>query len=104
MTKNSFAVEVTFNKSARTMLFKGKCESFKPLYKYLNILTLPENIKHSQGKFRWKLVNSEQPKCLKEIFPLEIDEAINNPNNKMIIPYRRTIIGKRSLSYEGFEM
>ena len=69
------------------------------LYKYLNILPLPEDVKHNQGKFMWKLVNNEQPKCLKEKFPLKINEAINNPNNnKMIIPYRRTTIGKRFLS------
>ena len=87
------------NKSSRTMLFKGKYESTKPLYKYLNILPLPEDVKHNQGKFMWKLVNNEQPKCLKEKFPLKINEAINNPNNnKMIIPYRRTTIGKRFLS------
>ena len=50
----------------------------------------------------WKLVNNQQPKCLKEKFPLKNNEAINNPSsNKMIIPYRRTTIGKRSLSYEG---
>ena len=47
----------------------------------------------------WKLVNNEQPKCLKEKFPLKINEAINNlNNNKMIIPYRKTTIGKRFLS------
>ena len=70
------------------MLFKGKYESSKPLYKYLNILPLPENIKHNQGTFMWKLVNNQQPKCVKEKFPLKINEAIiNNPsNNKMIIP------------------
>ena len=60
------------DKSSRTMLLKGKYESSKPLYKYLNILPLPENIKHNQGKFMWKLVNNQQPKCLKEKLPLKI--------------------------------
>ena len=93
------------DKSSRTMLFKGKYESSKPLYKYLNILPLPENIKHKQGKFMWKLVNNQQPKCLKEKLPLKIIEVVNNPNNnKMITLYRRTTIGKRSLSCEGYKM
>ena len=54
----------------------------------------------------WKLVNNQQPKCLKEKFPLKINEAIiNNPNNnKMIILHRRNTTGKRSLSYEGYEL
>ena len=53
----------------------------------------------------WKLVNNQQPKCLKEKFPLKNNEAINNPSsNKMIITYRRTTIGKRSLSYEGYKL
>ena len=53
----------------------------------------------------WKLVNNQQPKCLKEKFPLKNNEAINNPSsNKMIIPYRRITIGKRSLSYEGYKL
>ena len=75
-------MEKILNKSACTMLFKGKYESFKPLYKYLNILPHHENIKH---KFMWKIFNNQQPKCLKEKFPLKINEAIiNNPNNNKI--------------------
>ena len=80
-------MEKILYKSARTILFKIKYESSKPLYKYLNILPLPENIKHNQSKFMWKLVNNQQSKCLKEKFPLKI-------NGAMIIPYRRTTIGK----------
>ena len=98
-------IKEILNKSARTALFKGKYESSKPLYKYLKILPLTETIKHNQGKFLWKPVNNQQPKCLQEKFPLKINEAINNPNNnKMIIPYRKTTTGKRSLSYEGYKL
>ena len=53
----------------------------------------------------WKLVNNQQPKFLKEKLPLKINEAIYNPkNNKMIMLYRESIIGKRSLSYKGYKM
>ena len=102
---NLTKMEKILNKSSCTMLFKGKYESSKPLYKCLNILPLPGNIRHNQDKFMRKLVNNQEPKCVKEKFPFKINEAINNPNNnKMIIPYRRTTIGKRSLSYKGYKL
>ena len=43
------------HKSIRTMLFKNKFESVKPLYKYLNILSLNNTIKLMRGKFMWEL-------------------------------------------------
>ena len=102
---NPTKLEKILNKSAPTILSKGKYESSRSLYKYLNILLLPENIKYNQNKFMWKLVNNQQPKFLKEKLPLKINEAINNPkNNKMIILYRESTIGKRSLSYKGYKM
>ena len=85
---NLTKIEKILNKSSCTMLFKGKYDSFKPLYKCLNLLPLPGNIRHNQSKFMSKLVNNQQPKCVKEKFPFTINEAINNPNNnKMITPY-----------------
>ena len=102
---NLTKMEKILNKSSCTMLFKGKYDSFKPLYKCLSILPLPGNIRHNQGKFMSKLVSNQQPKCVKEKFPFTINEAINNSsNNKMITPYRRTTTGKRSLSYEGYKL
>ena len=59
----------------------------------------------TQGTFLWKLISNQQPKCFKEKFPLKINEAINNANNnKIIILYKRTTIGKRPLSYKWYKM
>ena len=47
------------------MLFKNKFELVKPLYKYLNILSLNSTMKLMRGKFMWKLINKEHPISIK---------------------------------------
>ena len=89
-------------RSIHTMLFKDKYNSVKPFYGYLNILPLSDNIKLLQGKYKmWNLFNSNLPKPLTEHFPLKYNEAINNQQNRLIIPYHRTSIGKKSLLHSG---
>ena len=101
-------INLSIKRSIRTILFKDKLdsvklcyESVKPYYEYLNILPLLDNIKLLQGKFMWNLINDNLPKPLIEHFPLKYNEAINNQQKRLIIPYHRTAIGKRSLSYSG---
>ena len=88
-------VNKSVKRSIRTMLFKDKYDSVKPFYEYLNILLLLYNIKLLQGKYMWNLFNSNLPKPLTEHFPLKYNEAINNQQNRLIIPYHRTSIGKK---------
>ena len=86
----------------RTMLFKNRFDNVKPFYKHLNILPLTKNIKLLQGKFMWKLLAKKHPDSIIEQFSLHFNEAINNTNGeKLIIPYCRTSIGKKSLLYQG---
>ena len=80
-------------------------DNIKPFYEHLNILPLTENIKLLQGKFMWKLLAKKHPDSIIEQFPLHFNEAINNTNSeKLIIPYYRTSIGKKSLLYQGYKI
>ena len=89
----------------RTMLFKNRFDNVKPFYKHLNILPLTRNIKLLLGKFMRKLLSKEHPESIIEQFPLHFNEAINNTNGeKLIIPYHRTSIGKKSLLYQGYKI
>ena len=98
----------TFNKSIkrsiRAILFKGKYDSVKPYYKYLQILPFLDNIKLLRGKFMWSLTNYKLPTSIIEQFPLKYNKAINSQKDKLIIPYFRTSIGKRSLSYSSIHL
>ena len=97
-------IDKSLNKSVRTMLFKNRRESSKPLYKYLNILPLEYNIKLLRGKFMQKLLSKQQPKVIEDKFPLQFNESINNPDHtKLILPYYRTSIVTSSLHYQGYE-
>ena len=75
---------------------KNRYDNLKPFFKHLNILRLTKNIKLLQGKFMWKLIAKNHPDSMIEQFPMHFNEAINNTNNeKPIIPYCRTSIGKK---------
>ena len=86
------------------MLFKDKYHSVKHFYDYLNILPLLDNIKLLQEKHMWNLFNKNLPKPLTEHFPLKYNEAINNEQNRMIIPCHRSSIGKKSLLHSGYTL
>ena len=58
----------TLNKAMRTMAFRSKYESAKPLYIYYKILPFEANIKQNQGKFLWKLTHNLHPDCIQDIF------------------------------------
>ena len=91
-------------RSVRAMLFKGKHDSVKPYYEYLQILPLSDNIKLLRGKFMWNLLNQNQSDSLIEQFPLKYNQAINNRKDKLVIPYNRTAAGKGSLSYTSHQL
>ena len=43
----------------------------------------------------WKLLAKKHPDSITKQFPLHFNEAINNTNDeKVIIPYNRTSVGK----------
>ena len=53
----------------------------------------------------WKLLAKKHPDSIVEEFPLHFHETINNTNSeKLIIPYYRTSIGKKSLLYQGYRI
>ena len=57
-----------------------------------------------QGKFMWKLVNVVHPNSISEKFPLTYSEAINNHQNKLVIPCYHRAISKRSLAYTAYKL
>ena len=82
----------------------NKFDSVKPFYKYLKILPFKDDMKLLQGKFMWKLVNALHPNWISEKFPLTYDEATNNYQNKLVIPYCHKAIRKRSRTYTAFKL
>ena len=86
------------------MLFKGKYDSVKPFYEYLNILPLSENIKQLQDKFMWKLINNCHTGCIKEQFPVTFSNTINSTKCRLTIPRLRIEAGTRTLLYQGFKL
>ena len=81
-----------------------KFDSVKPFYEYLKILPFKDNMKLLLGKFMWKLVNPVHPNSISEKFPLTYNEAINNHQNKLVIPYCHRPISKRSVTYAAYKL
>ena len=53
----------------------------------------------------WKLNSHNLPNCLLKKFSLIHNQTINNANQqKLIIPYYRTTMGKRSVLYQGYKL
>ena len=83
-----------------TMLFKNSDDNVKPLYKYLNILPLRENIKLLQRKFMWKFLTKKQSDFMIKQFPFRFNKPINNTNReKLPVPS----VGKNSLLYQEYK-
>ena len=57
-----------------------------------------------QGTFMWKLVNAVHPNSISEKFPLTYSQAINNHQNKLVIPYCHRAVSKRSLAYTAYKL
>ena len=89
----------SIKRSIRTMMDMDKFDSVKPFYEYLKILPFKDNMKLLQGKFMQKLVNAVHPNSISEKSSLTYSEAINNHQNKLVIPYCHRAISKRSLAY-----
>ena len=47
----------------------------------------------------WKLVYAVHPNSISKRFPLTYSEAINNHQNKLVIPYYHRAINRRSPAY-----
>ena len=94
----------TIKRSIRTMMNMDKFDSVKLFYEYLNVLPFKDNMKLLQGKFMWKLVNAVCPNSISEKFPLTYSEAINNHQNKLVIPYCQRALSKRSLAYTAYKL
>ena len=82
----------SIKRSIRTMMNIDKFDSAKPFYEYLKILPFKDNMKLLQGKLMWKLVNALHVNSVSEKFPLNYSEAVNNHQNKLVIPYCHTVI------------
>ena len=93
------------NRSVRTISLKNKEEPSTPLYKIHSILPLKLNIILNQGKFFWKLVHSDLPSSLTEIFDkhgITLSERVfGNQMFKLKIPFQRTVIGQNCILYSG---
>ena len=87
----------------RTIMDIDKFDSVKPFYEYLKILPLKNNIKLLQGKFIWKLVNALHPNSVSEKFLQTYNEAINNYQNILAIPYHQSAL-KRSPAYTAYKL
>ena len=81
-----------------------KFDSVKPFYEYLKILPFKDNMKLLQGTFMWKLVNAVHPNSISEKFPLTYSQAINNHQNKLVIPYCHRAVSKGSLAYTAYKL
>ena len=57
-----------------------------------------------QEKFMWKLVNAVCPNSISEKFPQTYSEAINNNQDKLVIPYCHRALSKRSLGYTAYKL
>ena len=86
------------------MMNMDKFDSVKPFYEYLNILPFKDNTRLLQGKFMWKLVNAVWPNSISEKFPLTYSEAINNHQNKLVMPYCHRALSKRLLAYTVYKL
>ena len=83
-------------------MFKIKHDTVNSCYKYLNINPFEHQIKILLRKSICKLINEEQPKTLRDKFPLKRGTAINSHNqNKFIVPFYITTVAISSLSYQG---
>ena len=91
-------------RSIRTMIGLNKFDSVKPFYEKLKILPLTNNAKHLQFKFMWKLVNAVHPKSISDIFPLTYNEAINNHQNKFLIPNCNRAISEKLLACTCYKL
>ena len=53
----------------------------------------------------WNPLAKKHPDSIIERFPLHFNEAINNANGeKLIIPYYRPSVGKKSLFYQVYKI
>ena len=86
------------------MMNMDKFDSVKPFYEYLHILQFKDNMKLLQGKFMWKPVNAVCPNSISEKFPLTYSEALNNHQNKLVIPYCHRALSKSSLAYIAYKL
>ena len=56
-----------------------------------------------QAKFMWKYVHSCQPQSINEIFNNIVKIEKSKPD-RLFLPYRRTNIGQRFISYDGIKL
>ena len=90
-------------KAVRIMTFKQKYENTAPLFQKLNLLPLEKNILFLQAKFMWKFVHGCLPQSINEIFNNNVKNE-KSKTDRLFLPYRRTNIGQRFLSYGGIKL
>ena len=89
------------NKSIRIINFCKPYHETALLYTTSNLLPLSSNINFSSGKLIWKYFNNKLPEATTKIFSNHGVLKNIRDNNKYIIPYRKTEIGKQFITYKG---
>ena len=97
-------LEVNLKKCVRIMNFDDKCEPSAPIFQKLSILPLKENIKYLQAKFMWKYVHLLHPDSIQEIFDTTNHQNLETSLVKLYLPFKRTTLGQRFISYSGIKL
>ena len=92
------------NKSVRIISFSGPKDSTALLYKSLKILSVEQTIKLAMGKLIWKLKNMFLPETTCEVFVSHRVSCNQRSENKYILPFRSSLIGKRFVTYDGLKI
>ena len=92
------------NRSIRIIHFKNKDHHVFPLYKEGKVLPLDSLIKLAHGKLLWQAKNGFLPESTVDIY-LNHGVLANSRNpDKLILPYRRTDIGKSFFTFKGVKI
>ena len=99
-------IDISLKKAVRVMSFKKRNDHSLPLFKHLNILPLDLNIRLQTACFIWKYVNDLLPSSINKIFKKQnintyIIDRRNQP--KLPIPYCRTSMAQRCITYNGIK-
>ena len=95
-------IELSLKKAVRIMSFKNRFEHSLPLFKNLGILPFEKNVTFLLAKFMWKYVNNLHPPSVLNIFKTKNNnKTLNHHNHKLMLPFCRTSLGQRFITYKG---
>ena len=95
----------TQKNAIRKINFKSKKNDSTRLFIDSKVLPFDENIRYLQSKFIWQLLNIEIPQSIMDIFnslnTLPKDGTVNAEIKRMNLPYRRTEVAKKFLTFNS---